>query len=261
MKLFISADIEGVCGVTSWDEVRLDNPQHKAKQMTREVAAACQAALDFGYTEIVVKDAHATGRNLIIDELPRGVKVLRGWSGGYLSMMEGLDGSFAGACYVGYHSAAGKDGNPLAHTYNSQTVYSYTLNDQPASEFLLNHYLAANLGVPSLFLSGDQQICSDAKRIAPGLKSFAVKEGRGNATLNLHPQEALEGIYEAMKCALENPAPLFSCPDKIVARITFGSHSQALRASYYPGIEQISPHEIIYTGSIVEIMKAQLFIV
>lgn len=261
MKLFISADIEGVCGVTSWDEVRLDSPQHRARQMTKEVAAACQGALDFGYTEILVKDAHATARNLILEELPLGVRVLRGWSGGYLSMMEGLDKTFAGACYLGYHSAGGKDGNPLAHTYNSQALYSYTLNDQPASEFLLNHYLAANLGVPSLFISGDQEICQDAEKIAPGLKSFSVKEGIGSATLNLHPEEALEGIYETMKRALENPAPLHTCPEKIVARIAFRNHPQALRASYYPGVEQISPHEIIFTGSIVEIMKAQLFIV
>lgn len=261
MKLFISADIEGVCGVTSWDEVRLGSPEHRAKQMTKEVAAACQGALDSGYTEILVKDAHATGRNLIPEELPRGVKVLRGWSGGYLSMMEGLDQSFSGACYLGYHGPGGKDGNPLAHTYSSQAVFTYKLNDQLASEFLLNHYLASNLGVPSLFISGDQEICQDAENLVPGLKSFSVKKGIGNATLNLHPEDALEGIYESMKKALENPAPLLPCPEKIVAQIIFRNHSQALRASHYPGVEQISPHEIIFTGNIVEIMKAQLFIV
>ena len=65
MKVFISADIEGVTNVTHWDECKLYHEAHAAskKQMTREVAAACRGAISAGATEIVVKDGHGSARN------------------------------------------------------------------------------------------------------------------------------------------------------------------------------------------------------
>lgn len=261
MKLFISADIEGVCGLTDWEECSLDSPRYSAVQMTREVAAACEAALDFGIDEVIVKDAHASGRNLILKELPRQTKVVRSWSEGPLFMMEGLSEEFVGACYIGYHAAAGQNGNPLAHTISSLELVSIHLNDELASEFLLNHHMAAYLGVPSLFLSGDRQICQEAERLAPGLVSFAVKEGRGGATLNLHPDVAVEGIYQGVKKALENPAPFVRCPEKIELRIRFTHHLKAFRASYYPGAKQLSAHEVMFCGNCEEVMRAILFTV
>ena len=64
MKLFISADIEGTSGIAHWDETEKgrDLYQHFTVQMSREVAAACQGAIDAGWTEILVKDAHDSAR-------------------------------------------------------------------------------------------------------------------------------------------------------------------------------------------------------
>ncbi len=47
MKVYISADIEGVTGVTSWKETILGEEEHKkaAWQMTREVVSACESLL------------------------------------------------------------------------------------------------------------------------------------------------------------------------------------------------------------------------
>jgi D-amino peptidase len=47
MKAYISADIEGITSVTSWDETEHGKPGHKPvrEQMTAEVAAACEGAL------------------------------------------------------------------------------------------------------------------------------------------------------------------------------------------------------------------------
>ena len=61
MKLFLSADMEGTCGVVSWPETERATPMDYApiqKQMTREVAAACRGALSAGAEEVLVKDAH-----------------------------------------------------------------------------------------------------------------------------------------------------------------------------------------------------------
>ena len=68
MKVYISVDIEGITGVTSWDETELNHPDHKAAalQMTREMLAACEGAIAAGATEILIKDAHDSARNMDI---------------------------------------------------------------------------------------------------------------------------------------------------------------------------------------------------
>ena len=81
MKVFISADIEGVTGVTHWDETNLEKSVSAAacEQMTAEVVAACQATLENGADEILVKDAHDSGRNIIATKLPHEARLIRGW--------------------------------------------------------------------------------------------------------------------------------------------------------------------------------------
>ena len=83
MKIYISADIEGVTGVTHWDETDLTKGEYNQfrEQMTAEVVAACEGALEAGATEIWVKDAHDSARNIIAAKLPQAAKLIRGWSG------------------------------------------------------------------------------------------------------------------------------------------------------------------------------------
>ena len=67
---------------------------------------------------ILVRDAHDTGTNLDARALPACAELIRGWSGHPYCMVEGIDSSFDAALFIGYHSAAGRDGNPLSHTNN-----------------------------------------------------------------------------------------------------------------------------------------------
>ncbi|HQL39886.1 MAG TPA: M55 family metallopeptidase, partial [Anaerolineaceae bacterium] len=80
MKIFISADIEGVTGVTDWSETELGQSAWEAarEQMTAEVAAACEGAMAAGAQEIWIKDSHDSARNLIADRLPQCAKLIRG---------------------------------------------------------------------------------------------------------------------------------------------------------------------------------------
>ena len=118
MRIYISADIEGVCGITTWEEARRSSPEYAAfrKQMAAEVAAACEGALACGAEHIVVKDAHGTARNLDAHELPAPAQLIRGWSGHPHGMVQNIDESFDAALFVGYHARAGAGGNPLAHS-------------------------------------------------------------------------------------------------------------------------------------------------
>ena len=106
MKIYISADMEGITGVCHWDEVDHDKPSYSyfQEQMSREVAAACEGAILAGANEIFVKDAHYSARNIIPSYLPKNVKIIRGWSGHPSSMVQELNSKFDALLMVGYHS-------------------------------------------------------------------------------------------------------------------------------------------------------------
>lgn len=263
MKVFISADIEGITGVSAWDETELGHGEHirAAKQMTKEVAAAAQAALDQGY-EVLVKDAHDSARNILIDELPRGVQVLRGWTSSPSSMMAGLDETFDAVVFIGYHAPGGKDGNPLAHSFSYSKVFSCSINGKIASEFSFNRQVANHFGVPCVFISGDEVICKEAGDVIPGIETLAVKKGEGNATLDMHPEEALERIYKGVSEGLKKKEELLQEePQYYHVSFQFRAHSLAHRASFYPGVRKVSPYEIVYEGkNILEVLTTKMFI-
>ena len=129
MKVFLSADMEGTCGIVSWPETERTTPfdySPAQKQMTREVAAACQGALSAGAAEVLVKDAHDSARNIDPTGLPRGIRMNRSWSGDPLSMMSGLNQEkFDAVFFTGYHAWAGCPGNPLSHTMNGRNNHVF----------------------------------------------------------------------------------------------------------------------------------------
>lgn len=163
MKVYISADIEGCADVTAWCETESGQEGYESacRQMTLETAAACEAAIEMGYTP-VVKDGHGNARNIDPWGLPRGTQLIRGWRTSPAGMMGGLDDTFAAAIYIGYHAPEGTDGSPLAHTIEHEWFMKLILNDQLESEFTLNALYAANFGVPSVFIAGDKAVCEHA---------------------------------------------------------------------------------------------------
>ncbi|HEY9054756.1 MAG TPA: M55 family metallopeptidase [Rectinemataceae bacterium] len=251
-KLFLSADIEGTCGIADWKETELENSQsaYFRAQMTKEVAAACEAALAAGAGEILVKDAHSTGRNIDPSLLPQEVKILRAWTRDPQSMVAGLDSSFDGTLFTGYHSAAGSDGNPLAHTMNGANVW-VKINGIQASEFLINSYTSISLGVPVLFLSGDEALCAFAEGLDWGLKTAPVSKGIGNASVSIHPALAQRIIRDRVSEALADPPSAASqyIPRRFDVEIRFKDHYLAHKGSFFPGATKLSSHEVGFSAS------------
>jgi len=264
MKIYMSVDIEGITGVTDWDETDKTKPVYDEfrEQMTAEASAACRGALAAGAKEIWVKDAHGTARNLIASKLPIETKLIRGWSGHPFSMMQELDESFHAAMMIGYHAHAGTDSNPLAHTITGGLSY-IKINDRYASEFLLNAYTAAYKKVPVVFLSGDQGICNAAKDINPGITTVPVKEGVGNLTVNIHPNLAIEKIQKSVEDALKGN--LDDCririPDSLSVEVRYHLHAKAQQASNFPGLQLVDPHTVLFnTNDYFEVLRTLSFI-
>ena len=253
-RLFISSDIEGTCGIAHWDETELGKPDYAPfrQQMTREVAAASKGALSAGADDVLIKDAHDSARNLIPAELPEAVSIFRGWGSDIHSMMSGIDASFSGAFFTGYHSSSNTNTNPLAHTMNTQNI-SITINGIQTSEFLINLYAAALYDVPVLMVTGDAGICEQAKSISPNIYTVPVNQGRGNGAISIHPNVAVRRIEETAAKAFEEgiahperfEIPL---PKKFDVSVSYVKHNLARRASFFPGVRQTGPRSVMFSS-------------
>jgi D-amino peptidase len=264
MKVYISADIEGVTGVTHWDETDLGKGESGPfrEQMTAEVAAACEGALEAGATEIWVKDAHDSARNIIASRLPQAAKLIRGWSGHPFIMVQELDESFGGLVMIGYHSRSGAGSSPLAHTLTGH-ITRMSLNGQPASEFLIHAYAAESVKVPVVFVSGDRGLCAEINQFNAHIGTVAVKQGIGDSTVSIHPELAAARIREGVAKALQGDrsACRLSLPAHFTVEIQYSRTHEAYHFGFYPGATQIDAGTIRFeTDSYYEVMRFLLFV-
>jgi len=265
MKIYISADIEGITGITHWDETERSKSDYQrfSKQMTDEVKAACEGAMNAGADEIWIKDAHDTGRNIIAVDLPQTVRLVRGWSEHPYLMVQELDESFDALLMIGYHSFGGSISNPLSHTLSSNINY-IKLNEEFTSEFLIHSYAAANVGVPVVFVSGDEGICKEVNKVNKNIKTVAVNKGVGNSVISIHPQLAVEKIKESVEAILKGDIDKckIELPDHYKVKISFKNHVKAFKASFYPGMKQISSTNVIFeSDDYFEILQMLLFVI
>jgi D-amino peptidase len=264
MKVYISADIEGVTGASHWDETEKPKPDYSEfrEQMTAEVSAACEGALQAGSTDIWIKDAHATARNLIASRLPRETRLIRGWSGHPFSMVQELDDSFHALLMIGYHSRAGSAANPLAHTFSGK-IADLKINGRGASELQMYAYAAALMNVPLVFVSGDNGICEEAASLIPKIATLAVKQGTGNATINIHPHLAIEKIRDGVQTALQRDVSTcrLPLPQHFTVDISYKDHAMAMKASFFPGAVSTDPHTIQFeSNDYFEVLRLFAFV-
>jgi len=264
MKVYISADIEGVTGVTSWDEAEHGKPDYEParEQMTAEVAAACEGALAAGANGIWVKDAHDRANNLIPGRLQEPLRLIRGWSGHPLSMMQEIDGGFDAALMIGYHARARAGASPLEHTFTGRAS-EIRVNDRPYSEFAFAAHTAAYYGVPTVLVSGDEGICAEASELCPRITTVPVKRGVGASTISIHPNVACKRIQQATETALAGDlaSRAISLPSRFSLEIVFRRHANAYAGSFYPGATLSDPTTVRFeTDDYFEALRALGFI-
>jgi D-amino peptidase len=175
MRVLISADMEGITGVTCPDDVdygtsRWEEARHL---MMSDVNAAIEGFFDAGASEVIVNDAHATKRNLILSDLDGRASAIIGTHKEY-GMMQGIEKTDVVA-FIGYHTGAGRQGI-LSHTYIGQTINDVTLNGAHCNEGRMNAMLAAEFSVPVVLVTGDDLTCDESVTWAPHARRVAVKE-------------------------------------------------------------------------------------
>jgi D-amino peptidase len=251
LKVFISVDMEGVSGLINWDETSQGGPDYPLfrKLMTEEANAAISGALDAGATEIVVRDAHDSARNILPDLLRPEARLIREWNGP-LSMMEGIDKTFDAVVFIGYHARAGTPDAVLKHTM-SLSLFDVILNGVRMPEGGWNAAIAGYFDVPVVFLSGDSAIGKQIKEIIGPIETVAVKDGIGKAASMIHPSKAQEMIQKGVAAALRNLKAYkpYKPASPYKLEIVFNDENQALRASWIPGAVRTSERSVAFTSA------------
>lgn len=161
MKVYVSADMEGVTGLVDFHDVQPAGRDYEAGRlmMTEDVNAAISGALDGGATQILVNDAHGPMRNLLPELLHPAAELVRGRAKP-MGMLEGLDDSFDATLCVGYHTKSGALG-VLSHTFMGHEIEDIWLGDRPAGEIGMVYATATAIGVPVVLLTGDDAACDE----------------------------------------------------------------------------------------------------
>ncbi|MBN2381239.1 M55 family metallopeptidase [bacterium] len=264
-KLFISADIEGITGVVSWDETETGKPDYPyfRKLMAQEINAAIEAALECGVTEVVVRDAHGDARNIMPNDLHAEAKLIRNWSEGPMCMMEGLDEMFDAVLFIGYHAKAGTPNAPLKHTYSGR-IFDLKVNGLSLPEAGWNALIAGHFNVPLIFASGDRALCEQVRELMRDVVTVPVKQGIGRACLSLHPDKAHQAIREGVTRAFAQRAlwKPYRLEPPFRLEVTFSDEGLAWRAQWYPGVKLINERTMLFENSdFFEIMRCFSFII
>ncbi|MFD1036844.1 M55 family metallopeptidase [Virgibacillus byunsanensis] len=257
MKLYVSVDMEGITGLP--DHTYVDSKKHNyeraRKIMTDETNYVIDAAYKSGCEEILVNDSHSKMNNILIDQLHTEARLITG-EVKPLSMMQGLDATYEGAIFVGYHARAGQFG-VMSHAM-VHAVRNFFINDKPIGELGFNAYVAGYFGVPILMVAGDDQACKEAEELIPNITTAAVKESISRSSVkSLTPKKAGELLTTKVTEAFENRANVqaLTPPDKPVIKIEFSNHGQAEWANLMPGTE-IEPGTTIVKYQAKDILEA-----
>jgi D-amino peptidase len=262
MKLYISIDMEGITGLV--DNTFVDSRQYNYTRgqhiMTEEANHVIETAFDEGYLEVIVNDSHSKMNNLVIEKLHPETQLISGDVKPF-SMVQGLDSSFVGAAFLGYHTRAARRG-VLSHTmiFGVRNMY---INDTAIGELGFNAYVAGHYGVPVLLVAGDDETAIEAEELIPGVTTAIVKKRISRtAALCLTPAKSGQLLRDKTKEALANRSkvrPLIP-PENPVLTIEFTNFGQAEWAHLMPGtaLDQSSPIVTFQAKNILEAYQAMI---
>jgi len=265
LKIYISADMEGVVGAVTGDQLGPQGFEYNRFRefMTEEVKTATEAAFEAGATEIVISDSHGNGENLLIEKLPKNVTVVRSWPRP-LMMMQGIDESFDGAIFIGYHTSTTNMAGVRAHTISSARLADVRLNGVSMSEAGINAAIAGHFNVPVIMISGDDAIVKEASDMLGPIEGAVVKWAYGfHSARTLTPEAAYDVIREKVKRAIVRIKDFkpYRVKEPVQLDVRFKSYRPSELLGYLSIVERTDSHSIRFKGrDIVEVSKFLEFI-
>jgi D-amino peptidase len=265
MKIYISADMEGVVGVVTQEQLGPTGFEYQRARefMTEEVKAATEAAFEAGATEIMVSDSHGNGQNLLIEKLPRNITLVRAFPRP-LMMMQGIDETFDGVIFLGYHTSTTNSQGVRAHTMSSAGLADVRLNGASMPEAGVNAAIAGHFNVPVIMISGDDAIVKEATALLGNIEGAVVKWAYGfHSARTLMPEAAYELIRRKVKLAIARIKDFkpYKVKAPVQLDVRFKNYRPSEILSYLSIIERTDSHSIRFTGKdMIEVSKFLEFI-
>ena len=260
MRVLISADMEGTCGVSSWVHVQapeVTSPSQPAstveyerfrKQMTLEANAAVEGAFEAGATEVIVNDSHDFQRNILIELLHPDSKYISGADKPF-GMMQGIDQEIDVVIYTGYHAKAGTPGAPLAHTWNGW-VHDVRINGTSTGEFGVNAAIAGAFGARVVLVVGDDQAVAQTQDfLGDDVRGVVVKTGISTSVaMHRSPSSVLVEIKAAAKqSVLHSKATPFVIQPNTVIEIDADHQARIDQTMLIPGTRRAGNRTVAFT--------------
>ncbi len=252
MKIYISADMEGVVGAVTAEQLGPTGFEYQRFRefMTQEVNAAIEAAFEAGATEVVVSDSHGNGQNLLIEKLPKNILLVRAFPRP-LMMMQGIDASFDGVIFLGYHSSTTNPQGVRAHTMSSARLADVRLNNISMSEGGVNAAIAGHFNVPVIMVSGDDAAVKEVTALLGDVEGATVKWNYGfHSAMTIMPEAAYALIREKVKRAIgriKNFKP-YKLKTPVQLDVRFKNYRPSEVLSYLSIVERTDAHSIRFTG-------------
>jgi D-amino peptidase len=254
LKVFVSVDMEGIWGVVHGDQTSSETRDYgyARKWMAEDVNAVVEGMFEAGATEVIVNDSHGSMRNILPSDFHPKASLISG-SPKPLSMMQGIDDSFAACIFVGYHAKAGTASSILDHTISGGSIRAIRINGLELPELGINAAIAGYFKVPVIMLSGDAETCRQAKSILGSeLTAVDVKEGIGRFAAKMLPaEEARRRLRDGAKQALlkrEKLAP-FKLNPPLNFELEFHNSSQAEMPSLLPQVKRTGPRSVAFSAN------------
>ena len=264
MKIYISADIEGISGVVKGAQTsETGHDYERARRlMTEEVNAVIRGAKAAGARDILVNDSHGPMTNIIIEDLDEDARLISG-NKKLHGMMEGLDESFDAIMFIGYHARHNTSG-VLSHTYYGSVISEVEINGEVIGESEFNAYLGGYFGVPVVMVSGDNVLSYQVKNLNEKIETVIVKKAHSRYTAEcIHPKKVHKILEEAAEKVLSSnyKKNIGTCKieGQVVLEMAFLNSGMAEATLFIPGVEIIAPNRIRYVAKdIVEAYKMRM---
>ena len=240
MRVLIIGDMEGVAGITTWEQVDGGTTMFLEARVlyTEEMNAAVRGSIAAGATEVVVMDCHGAGsgwsfNSLVPDQLdPRCEFVVQSEWTDYTEFLEqGCDA----ALMVGQHARAGTADGGLNHTVSSTHWRSVKFNGVEVGEVGINAALCGTWNCPVLLVTGDAAVCRESTELlGDGLTTAVVKQSLGrHSARHKSPLVARDLIEDAARQALSDLTAVKPYdpghPCEITVELASSDHSEQYR--------------------------------
>jgi len=249
-KILIVADMEGLTGAVTTAQLGPDGFEYERfrRIMTDEVLAAMDGARSAGAAEFLVVDSHGNGQNLLIEDFPEDVRIIRSWPRP-LGMLQGVDQSIDGVLFIGFHAGTANPEGVRAHTMTSASFTDVRIGDDSVSEAVWGAAIAGHFGVPVLMVSGDDVTAEETRRFVPEIEVAVVKRAFSfHSAETLTPAAGQRLIRETAERAVRRLGEIepFTVGTPVPVTVTFKHYQPSQLLSLLPMFERSDSHSVSF---------------